>query len=118
MDEPDHLACMLEFMSVLCHLEAEALRSKDATRHPYRRAQRDFLCRYLGPMLQTVARCLHGGPKTGLDPIIGQLVDDLPTWAESQAAELEARVGPYRHPDQPGFAGTKTKQVAAGDLWG
>ncbi len=116
-DEPDHLASMLEFMAVLCHLEAKALRERRDP-GPFRRAERDFIRRYLGPMLQTIEGCLRGGPATGLDPVVGQIVDDLPTFAESQAAELEARVGPYRDPDQPGFAGTKTKQVAAGDLWG
>lgn len=116
-DEPDHLASMLEFMAVLCHLEAKALRAgRDPA--PYRRAERDFIRRYLGPMLYMIAGCLRAGPATDLDPIITRLLDDLPTWAESQATELEARVGPYRDPDQPGFAGTKTKDVAAGDLWG
>lgn len=116
-DEPDHLATMLEFMAVLCHLEANAIREG---RDPgsFRRAERDFIKRILGPMLQTLAGCLHAGLATGLDPIIARLVDELPPWAESQAAELEARVGPCRDPDQPGFAGTTTKQVAAGDLWG
>ena len=116
-DEPDHLASMLEFMAVLCHLEAKAIRNgRDSS--PFRRAERDFIKRYLGPLLRTVTGCLRVGPATGLDPVIVQLVYELPTFAEAQATELEAKVGPYRDPDQPGFAGTKTKQVAAGDLWG
>ena len=116
-DEPDHLASMLEFMAVLCHLEAKALgEGRDPS--PFRRAERDFIRRYIGPMLQTVAGRLRSGLATSLDPVIAQLIDELPNWAESQAAELEARVGPYRDPDRPGFAETKTKQVAAGDLWG
>ncbi len=116
-DEPDHLASMMEFMAVLCHLEAKALHGgRDPS--PCRRAQRDFIRRYVGPMLRTIAGRLRAGPPTGLDPVVAQLVEELPNWAESQAAELEVRVGPYRDPDQPGFAGTKTKQVAAGDLWG
>ncbi len=116
-DEPDHLASMVEFMAVLCHLEAKAL-SQGRDPSPFRRAQRDFIKRYLVPMMRTIAGCLHGGRATGLDPAIVQLVNELPAFTESQAVELEARVGPYRDPDQPGFAETKTKQVAAGDLWG
>ena len=116
-DESDHLASMLEFMAVLCHLEAKALgEGRDPA--PFRRAERDFIRRYLGPMLRTIAGCLRAGPATGLDPVIAQLVEELPAFAESQAVELEARVGPYRDPDRPGFTETKTKQVAAGDLWG
>lgn len=116
-DEPDHLASMLEFMAVLCHLEVKAL-SENRDPSPFRRAQRDFIRRHIAPMMRTVAGRLRAGPATGLDPVIMQLIEELPSWAESQAAELEARVGPYRDPDQPGFAETKTKQVAAGDLWG
>ncbi len=116
-DEPDHLASMLEFMAVLCHLEVKAL-GENRDPSPFRRAERDFIRRHVGPMLRTVAGRLRTGPATGLDPVVTQLIEEQPSWAESQAAELEARVGPYRDPDQPGFAETKTKQVAAGDLWG
>src|SRR5690625_4911291 len=49
-EEPDHVATMLEFLAVLHHLESQALdNGKDAT--PYQRAQRDFLQRYLLPLL-------------------------------------------------------------------
>lgn len=119
-DEPDHLASMLEFMAVLCHLEAKALgEGRDPS--PFRRAERDFIRRYLGSMLRAVAGRLYGSTVSDdLDPVIRQLVDELPNWAESQAAELEARVGPYRDPDKPGFAGADRTPVAAGDqnLWG
>ena len=97
-DEPDHLASLLEFMAVLTHLEAQAL---EAGKDPgaYRRAQRDFLRRYLCPLLKAIAGSLRARPVAGLDATIAQLVEDLPSWAQSQAAELEARVGPYRDPD-------------------
>ena len=115
-DEPDHLASMLELMAVLCHFEATALaKGKDAS--GYRRAQRDFLCRYLGPSLETVAGLLRRHPVALLDPTIGQLVQDLSAWADVQINELEVRVGPFNDPDAP-----KTSSVpaepAAQNLWG
>ncbi len=97
-DEPDHLASMLEFMAVLTHLESQALgQGRDPA--SFRRAQRDFLRRYLAPLLSAVAGSLRRHPVEDLDSTIGQLVAELPAWAESQVAELEARVGPYRDPD-------------------
>ncbi len=52
-DEPDHLVAMLEFCALLCYLETRALeQEKDAA--PYRRAHRDFLARYLLPLLQVL----------------------------------------------------------------
>lgn len=122
-DEPDHLASMLEFMTVLSHLEANALgQGKDPS--PYRRAERDFLYRYLAPMLRTVGACLRSGLVKDLDLTITQLAQELPVWADGQTAELEARVGPYRDPDASGLARPQNGQVAAGDrvvdqnLWG
>lgn len=95
-DEPDHLAAELEFMAVLTHLEARALgtgRDPDAPR----RAQRDFLRRYLRPLLAAVGARLRAGD-AALDPTLRQLIDELAAWAEAEAATLEARVG--RHPGQ------------------
>ncbi len=115
-DEPDHLASMLELMAVLCHLEAKALAAgKDVT--GYRRAQRDFLCRYLGQTLETVAGLLRRSPVDHLDPTLAQLVQDLALWAEMQTNELEARVGPFRDPDAPKPTNAPV-QSAAQNLWG
>ena len=118
-DEPDHLATMQEFMAVLCHFEARALsRGRDAS--PYRRAQRDFLCRYLRPALDAVAGSLRRNPVQSLDPTLQQLVQDMGEWASAQIIELEARVGPFRDPDTPrsvGAAGPQTTS-ATQDLWG
>lgn len=115
-DEPDHLASMLEFMAVLCHLEARALeQGRDAG--PSRRAQRDFLCRYLERMLDTVAGLLRRNPVGNLDPTIGQLVQSLGDWASQQISELEVRVGPFRDPDAPRPA-HDTAEPAAQNLWG
>lgn len=90
-DEPDHLAAELEFMAVLSHLEACALRDGGDAAAP-RRAQRDFLRRYLAPLLAAVAARLHDPPDT-LDPTLRQLIDELAGWAEVEAGALEARVG-------------------------
>lgn len=115
-DEPDHLASMLEMMAVLCHFEATALaQGKDAS--GYRRAQRDFLCRYLGPTLEAVAGLLRRHPVTLLDPTISQLVQDLSAWAEIQINELEVRVGPFNDPDAPKTSSVSA-EPAAQNLWG
>lgn len=115
-DEPDHLASMLELMSVLCHLEARGLAAgKDVS--GYRRAQRDFLGRYLGQMLDTVAGLLRQRPVSSLDPVIHQLIQDLGLWAESQRNELEVRVGPFRDPDAPTARAANAEPVAQ-NLWG
>ncbi len=116
-DEPDHLASLLEFMAVLSHLEARALtRGRDPD--PYRRAQRDFLCRYLHPMLDAVAGLLRRHPVPDLDPTLSRLLQDLALWADQQITELEARVGPYHDPDAPKPAHAPHAEPAAQDLWG
>ena len=124
-DEPDHLASMLEFMAVLVHLEVRALR-RNRDPAAYRRAQRDFLRRYLGPLLQAVADSLRGWPVEALDATIRQLIGELPDWADHQAAELEARVGRYRDPDAGNVAGAEPAEgrtaaatrVVDQNLWG
>lgn len=118
-DEPDHLASMMEFMSVLCHLEAGALaHGRDPA--PYRRAQRDFLCRYLRPTLDAVAGSLRRFPVPDLDATLQQLVQDVARWADQQITELEANVGPFRDPDAPRSATATAQQTepAPQNLWG
>ncbi|MEO1677842.1 MAG: molecular chaperone TorD family protein [Pseudomonadota bacterium] len=113
-DEPDHLAAMAEFMAVLCHLEAGACgRGRDPD--PARRAQRDFLARYLAPMLDCVTEKLRRATLPDLDPTMSQLLAEFAPWAHQQIAELEARVGPFRDPDAPR---PETKADAPQDLWG
>ncbi len=99
-DEPDHLSAMCEFMAVLCHLEAGALA---AERDPgaVRRAQRDFLCRFLKPFLGVINDQLCRCKPDDLDPVIAQLCVDMANWAESQVAGLEAMVGAFRDPATP-----------------
>ncbi|MEL6265443.1 MAG: molecular chaperone TorD family protein [Pseudomonadota bacterium] len=115
-DEPDHLASMTEFMAVLCHLEARALEGgKDPS--PYRRAQRDFLCRFLAPSLETVAGLLRRSPVPALDQTVFQAIQDMAAWGRTQVTELEARVGPYRDPDAP-VNRTRPEESATQNLWG
>ena len=115
-DEPDHLASMLELMAVLCHLEATALeRGRDPD--PYRRAQRDFLCRYLHQTLTTVAGLCRRHPVAGLDPTLAQLVQDIAEWGDRQITELEVRVGAFRDPDAPKPA-RMAAEPAPQNLWG
>lgn len=118
-DEPDHLASMLEFMSVLCHLESGAL-ARDRDPSPYRRAQRDFLCRYLRPALEAVAGSLRRTPVPQLDPTLHHLIQEMAGWSDSQVAELEARVGPFRNPDAPKTRTARTPQAESvtQNLWG
>lgn len=92
-EEPDHVATMLEFMAVLHHLEAQAL-DHGADPAPYRRAQRDFLQRYLVPLLETIRREVTSQQHTRLDANLMRLIEDLPTRMHQQLAELEARIGP------------------------
>lgn len=117
-DEPDHAASMLEFMAVLSHFEARALRAGRPA-DGYRRAQRDFLRLYLAPLLNGMAeRLQRAGPAT-LDATVRRLVEELPAWAQSQIAELEARVGPYRGADAPPDAAAAGEpRVVTQDLWG
>lgn len=92
-DQPDHLLAMLEFCALLCHLELQALEnSRDAS--PYRRAQRDFLARYLRPLLQAVRAGYARESHHGLDPNLAHLVNRLPDWTYTQQMALEAQVGP------------------------
>lgn len=121
-DEPDHLSGMMEFMTVLCHLEAKALENgRDPS--PPRRAQRDFLCRYLEPVLASVAEALRRKTVPALDPTLAQLIQDMASWADEQIVELEARVGPFRDPDAPrpgAAAGPPSADPAPAthNLWG
>ncbi len=112
-DEPDHASAMAEFMAVLCHLEAQALAGNADASAP-RRAQRDFLARYLAPMMETVARKLTR-TSVVLDPTLAQLLRELGPWARQQIAELEARVGRFHDPDAPRIDADK---AAPQTLWG
>ncbi|GAA3899288.1 hypothetical protein GCM10022228_07240 [Halomonas cibimaris] len=97
LDEPDHLVSMLEFCALLCHLETQALnRQGDAA--PYRRARRDFIARYLAPMLHAVKERHASAGNYGLDATLAHLIAVLPEWAERERARLETQVGPCPEP--------------------
>lgn len=91
-DEPDHLIAMLEFCALLCHLELQALAAeRDAS--PYRRAQRDFLARYLTPLLQMLRASYAKESYHGLDANLAHLIEVLPGWSSVQQRALETQVG-------------------------
>lgn len=93
-DEPDHLVAMLEFCALLCYLESQALaQGKDAA--PSRRAQRDFLMRYLIPLLQAIRSAYEKEKDLGLDPNLEYLLKQMPEWATNQQVSLEKLVGAY-----------------------
>ncbi|WP_344961846.1 molecular chaperone TorD family protein [Oceanisphaera sediminis] len=97
IDEPDHLVTMLEFCALLCHLEEQAA-SKQRDASPYQRAQRDFMARYLIPLLSALRARLAGEGDPGLDAGLAYLVQRLPDWASGQRHRLENQVGPCPAP--------------------
>lgn len=119
-DEPDHLAVMAEFMAVLCHLEARALSERRDPSSP-RRAQRDFLARYMIPFLDAVNQRLKRDHGPSLDPCVNQVLADTSTWASRLLKELEASVGVFRNPGMPDITTTNTSpspELAVQNLWG
>ncbi|MEO8249656.1 MAG: molecular chaperone TorD family protein, partial [Burkholderiales bacterium] len=112
-EEPDHLVDMLEFMAVLCHLEARALeRRTDPS--SYRRAQRDFLQRHLLPLMDAICQGVAAESGLALDATLVRMIEDLPQWARQQLAELQARVGPYS--DQSASVTQRPRSVEQ-NLW-
>jgi DMSO reductase family type II enzyme chaperone len=115
VDEPDHLACLLEFMAVLAHLEARAIAdTRDPA--PLRRAQRDFLARYIEPLLALVGAAIHKPAGQVLDATLARLIRDLHELARVLIAELAARVGPYRSATDRDSS--TVLQAANTNLWG
>ena len=115
VDEPDHLACLLEFMAVLSHLEASAIAGG---RDPggVRRAQRDFLVRYVEPLLALIEAALRRPAEPPLDATLARLIGDLHGFADARIAELESQVGPYRSAEARPDAGPDA--AARQNLWG
>lgn len=101
-EEPDHLVAMLEFCSLLCHLERQALINGRDTQ-PYQRAQRDFIARYLAPLLAAIKARFANAREYGLDLTLAQLIEVLPDWVADQQAALASQVGPS---PLPGAANT------------
>jgi DMSO reductase family type II enzyme chaperone len=111
-EEPDHLVAMLEFCTLLCHLEREAL---CGGRDPgsFRRAQRDFIARYLEPLLGAIRERFADARDQGLDPTLARLIEVLPGWVADQQAALIDQVGPT---PQPGAAGAHSNADSR-SLW-
>lgn len=92
-EEPDHLVAMLEFCCLLCYLERRALIHEQDT-GPYQRARRDFIARYLAPLLEAIKARFAKHRNRNLDATLTRLIDVLPGWVADQQADLSARVGP------------------------
>lgn len=74
---PDHLTCQLDCLSWLAHLEGRAQAQRDAAQG-YRRAQRDFLERLLGPHCRELRVRLHEACRQqGFDPFFAALAEAL-----------------------------------------
>lgn len=117
-DEPDHLVAMLEFCSLLCHLQIQALNTgRDPG--PYQRAGQDFLQRCLIPLLtalrsryQLEQADLLAAAGQDLDATLRYLLQLLPHWAEQQRADLEQEI------TAAGSDSQRIPTVAAGQgLW-
>ncbi|WP_311946768.1 molecular chaperone TorD family protein [Halomonas piscis] len=109
-DEPDHLATMLEFCTLLCHLESRAdADGRDAS--PYRRARRDFIARHLAPLLHAVKASYADAADQGLDATLAHLIEVLPDWADRQRARLEAQAGPCPAPGSKAAAGAANQAM-------
>lgn len=92
-EEPDHLVAMLEFCSLLCFLERRALIHEQDT-SPYQRARRDFIDRYLAPLLEAIKARYTELREKNLDPTLAHMINVLPDWVLEQQAALATKVGP------------------------
>jgi DMSO reductase family type II enzyme chaperone len=110
-DEPDHIACMMEFMAVLAHLEAGAL-GAGRDESGYRRAQRDFLKRYLAPLLGEIVGRLRSRRGPALDATLAGLLDRLHAFAAQEIERLDADVSF----DAAGADSRQTRRHSQ-DLW-
>ncbi len=113
IEEPDHLVDMFEFMAVLSYFETRAL-AGHSDPSPYRRAQRDFLQRYLVPLLEAMRRGIAAEKRLNLDATLVRMMEDLPEWTRQQLAELEAAVGPCVDSAE---GETRQKRAVEQNLW-
>ncbi len=94
---PDHLTCQLDCLAWLAHLEGRAQVPWDAA-EGYRRAQRDFLERLLGPHCRELApRLSDTCRQRGFDPFFAALAEAL---EQLRALELK-RLRSMLHADDP-----------------
>jgi DMSO reductase family type II enzyme chaperone len=111
---PDHLACQLEFLAWLAHLE-ESNQIEPQLQQGYQRAQRDFLVQHLQPFLELLTRELqtrNGQPR--INPFYLSLVAHTQEVNDSVLAQLEALLADS---DRIATSGDP-EQIAAVNLWG
>ena len=111
---PDHLACQLEFMAWLAHLEESNL-NEPQLRQGYQLAQRDFLVRHLQPFLELLTNELqarNGQPR--INPFYQSLVAHTLELNHSVLAQLAAQLAATDLTD----ASHNPEQIAAVNLWG
>ncbi len=111
---PDHLACQLEFMAWLSHLEGNATQD-EVHRHGYRRAQLDFLQRHLSPFLETLVMELQRHCE---ESPCCEFHLCLAGWAlaavDTMLAQLESAIAAFNSTETDG----ETDRIASVNLWG
>jgi DMSO reductase family type II enzyme chaperone len=111
---PDHLACQLEFMAWLAHLE-ESAGDKQELMQGYQRAQRDFLERHMQPFLEVLTSQLRKrSEQPRCNPFYLLLAAYTLEINDSVLAQLNAAL---IESDQADAAGNP-EQIAAVNLWG
>jgi DMSO reductase family type II enzyme chaperone len=111
---PDHLACQLEFMAWLAHLE-ESAGDKPELLQGYQRAQRDFLERHMQPFLEVLtSELLKRNEQPRCNPLYLSLAAYTLEINNSVLAQLNAAL---IESDQADAAGSP-EQIAAVNLWG
>lgn len=111
---PDHLACQLEFMAWLAHLEAGADDAPEL-QQGYQRAQRDFLRRHLQPFLETLVVALQqrvGQPRC--NPFYLSLAADTLQAIDAMLEQLDAVLIASSATD----TSDDPEQIATVNLWG
>jgi len=111
---PDHLACQLEFMAWLAHLE-ESTEDQPELQQGYQRAQRDFLKEHLQPFLELLTSELtarNGQPR--INALYLALVANTLEVNDAVLAQLESLLFDADQME----ASRNHKQIAAVNLWG
>ena len=111
---PDHLACQLEFMAWLAHLEESNL-DEPQLQLGYQRAQRDFLVQHLQPFLELLTSELQGRDgQSRINPFYLSLVAYTLEVNDSMLAQLEVQLADSDRID----TSDNPEQIAAVNLWG
>jgi len=111
---PDHLACQLEFMAWLNHLEGNAAQD-EVHRRGYQRAQMDFLQRHLLPFLETLVMELRRHSEQSPCCLFHL---SLAIWALAATDTMLALLASSIALVNPTETDGDTDQIAAVNLWG